>query len=977
MSSAPLLARTIHGRAEATARLNSLVEGGGAVVLVGEAGIGKTRLARYAAERAGAARMSVLEGHATLGAIEPLGLVCDLVRAARRAGVEPPQREREAAAFPAMVLPELGGSDGAGLGAIQDAAARYIRAIAGTRGALVVLEDLHWADATSLGLIAFTIRALRGAPATFVLTHRPAADAAAGHLTGFRAELARERLAEEISLTPLTAADAAAMLTEVLGGEPAPEVAQELLRLAEGNPFALEELARAAVESGWLDPHTGSRGGAGPVALPWTLAESIVARAAALEPEAREVLAWALALGQRVDALLLAEAAGMGGLDAGVQLDTLADAGFLVALPSDDGAIAMTFRHALVLEALSREGGALRRRARHARILAAAETLVDQGRLRIPAAELARHALAAGDRDRALAFSRAAGDHARELGAVEEATVHAERALSLWAEPDGAVLRAELLWTLGFLLSDTRREGPRPLELLREATALYETAGDQGAAARCRAAVAAHLFFTTDEQLAALAEWERALPALRRAGATDALRRALSRYGQGLVGDYRIDDAQAAVDEGLAMIPDPPTAAQAYDRTRLLTVDGFIALTRGDGARARDRLRAAVSLAVAHHDDLGAAGALRMLGLGNLLLVTLEESLDCLRRCTELAAAHGLRESEAMDLGNAAFVAARGGAYARADELLHRAEELIVDTPDAGHAPWYILDARADLLAAEGQLEQAMSVRRDMAEWPVEKGSYRLAVETGEELATVLLLAGEHDAAIRLMGPYAARYLDAIASGSGAEVETFVRKVILLEAAGQREDAATVLKWARGIVPDHTLIRYGDALLSLPDDPAVAAIAEALAARDAQGWRADAGRLGVLAAHAAHRADGGHAAAVALARGAHTRFRELGADPWCRRIEATLRQWGERAPTRLPGPGAGGLSQRELEVLALVANGLTNHQIAQQLVISDHTAIRHVANLMAKLGAPNRAAAVTIATERGLLTDHSREPTAG
>ena len=102
-------------------------------------------------------------------------------------------------------------------------------------------------------------------------------------------------------------------------------------------------------------------------------------------------------------------------------------------------------------------------------------------------------------------------------------------------------------------------------------------------------------------------------------------------------------------------------------------------------------------------------------------------------------------------------------------------------------------------------------------------------------------------------------------------------------------------------------------------------------------------------------------------RAARERFAQLGCEGWVRRADETLRGLGERAPTRR-ARGAGGLSGRELEVLGLVAEGLTNRQIAERLVISEHTAIRHVANVFRKLGASNRAAAVRLAVERGLIT---------
>jgi DNA-binding NarL/FixJ family response regulator len=103
-----------------------------------------------------------------------------------------------------------------------------------------------------------------------------------------------------------------------------------------------------------------------------------------------------------------------------------------------------------------------------------------------------------------------------------------------------------------------------------------------------------------------------------------------------------------------------------------------------------------------------------------------------------------------------------------------------------------------------------------------------------------------------------------------------------------------------------------------------------------------------------------------LARRGLETFRGMGSDGWCRRLEGLLRRLGERAPTRAGDAGAGGLTAREREVLALVAEGLTNRQIAGRLVISEGTAIRHVANVFGKLGVHSRAEAARIAAERGL-----------
>ncbi len=450
---APLLAQRIHGRGAVQDALTALVasEQGGPLALVGEAGIGKSRMAAWTGERAREARQVVVEGRALLGLAEPLVVFRDLVRAAGREGLTPRSRDPLAAGFPAQLLPELGASavEAGNLGATFEAAARYLRELAGSRGSLVVLEDLHWADATSLSLVPFVARALRGSPVALLVTFRPEVNAAAAALAAMRAELRRDRLLEELALEPLAPEAAAAMLSEVLGREPAPEVRAELLRLAGGNPFALEELARAAVESGWLDPATGRRRGTGAVELPWTLADSIRARAARLAPEEREMLAWAAAIGERFDLRLLVRASGASRDEVLRAMAGLAGAGMIVEPPDDASGQRLAFRHALVHEALGQEGLAALRQGRHARILAAAEAMVADGEIAVAAAELARQAIAAGDRARALRHSRAAAAGAEELGAVEEAVDHLDRALSLWSEADGLELRAELLMACG------------------------------------------------------------------------------------------------------------------------------------------------------------------------------------------------------------------------------------------------------------------------------------------------------------------------------------------------------------------------------------------------------------------------------------------------------------------------------------------------------------------------------------------------
>jgi DNA-binding NarL/FixJ family response regulator len=137
---------------------------------------------------------------------------------------------------------------------------------------------------------------------------------------------------------------------------------------------------------------------------------------------------------------------------------------------------------------------------------------------------------------------------------------------------------------------------------------------------------------------------------------------------------------------------------------------------------------------------------------------------------------------------------------------------------------------------------------------------------------------------------------------------------------------------------------------------------------ESRGRRLEAAWQRVAAADIAAGVDGGAEPAAALLRSAHDRFRQMGSEAWCRRIEGRLRAMGERAPSRRSrAAGPGGLTARETEVLGLVADGLTNRAIAEALVLSENTVIRHVANIFAKLGVNSRAAAVAVAAERGLV----------
>jgi DNA-binding CsgD family transcriptional regulator len=149
---------------------------------------------------------------------------------------------------------------------------------------------------------------------------------------------------------------------------------------------------------------------------------------------------------------------------------------------------------------------------------------------------------------------------------------------------------------------------------------------------------------------------------------------------------------------------------------------------------------------------------------------------------------------------------------------------------------------------------------------------------------------------------------------------------------------------------------------------AVEAVESAACAHEAAGWPLEAAVMRMPALQVLSRRPDASEASALLATSALTRFRAMGADGWCRRLEALLRGLGRPVPRRSSPPGAFGLTRRELEVLALLVEGLSNRQIAERLVISPSTVTRHVANIFTKLDVHTRAQAVRTAFEAGLLT---------
>ena len=155
------------------------------------------------------------------------------------------------------------------------------------RPIVFVVEDLHWMDKSSEECVAAMVEALAGTPVLFLATYRP----------GYRPSWMDKSYVTQIALQPLSEEDSLTVVRSALRSEPVPELVTRLiLDKAEGNPFFLEELARAVREQGALQPT---------LAVPDTIQEVLLARIHRLPEGAKQALQTAALLGREASLPLL------------------------------------------------------------------------------------------------------------------------------------------------------------------------------------------------------------------------------------------------------------------------------------------------------------------------------------------------------------------------------------------------------------------------------------------------------------------------------------------------------------------------------------------------------------------------------------------------------------------------------------------------------------------------------------------------
>ena len=919
----------------------------------GDAGVGKTRLVcEFVADLPGA---RILQGGCLeLGqAVLPFA---PLVGVLRQLSHELGPEQTSAVYGPELVR-FLPGNDASGQPAepvgLFEAFLALLDRLDDTQPVVLVIEDLHWADRSTLDLVIYLARNLRGTRVLLVATYRSDELRRSHSLRPVLAELARLANFERLDLEPLVESDLVELITAIRGHPPRPEVTRQIVDRSEGNPFFAEELLHVAEEGG----------------VPPTLRDILGARLAALPEQAKEVLRIAAAAGRRVDHRLLEQVADLeqaeleSGLRAAVENE---------ALVPDVGGFGYRFRHTLLQEAAHEQLLPGERTRLHAAFAAALrrEPGLAAGGADGVHAELAHHALAAHDVDTAFTSLVQAGHRARAIFAYAEAQQHHESA---------AELRDRVSDTIS-------RDAPPAWELLRSAAHSARYAADLRASkAHLHRAIC--LLDEGTDPLTVGALWGELSESLWASGAGDL--------------------ALAASDHSVRLLPEGPSRERAEAlgwRSRLLMLLGHFGAALPPGREAVDvarQVNAPVELCRALN-SLGTS--LAMLDEADEGLALLREALDvgvaaaaapevvrCYINLTSILTTPMDRLDEAEETARAglAYAAQVRAAVAPVDWLRlelaavllrlgrwRESEDIIAQlrfAPGGGTLAQYLHTSLALRRVLEGRYDEAAEHLRE-AEGVAPDIKDPQAVTPMLEVRLRLQLAGRGEDARPLPPAFTPTTLDPTmmsvfpllarvdAESSDHEKPAATERVeSLLEemteaskrAPAGRHLAACLDYWTRLIEAELSRLRG-------PSEPVR--------------WeRALAGmrrrRHADLEIYAQVRlaealAESGEVdrAARELAE-AYARARTLGAAPLIEQIDTVARRARLRIAGTAATPSADGLTRREREVLALVAEGRTNRQIGEALFISAKTASVHMSNILAKLGVANRTEAAAVARD--------------
>jgi DNA-binding CsgD family transcriptional regulator len=855
------------------------------------------------------------------------------------------------------------------------ALAQTLAELAQRQPLVIILEDLHWSDSTSLEFLLLLARRISAQPILLLLTYR--GDETTPELTHFLAELDRERLGTEFELQPMSSPDVADMLQAILDSPHTPvskDFLDTIFALTEGNPFFIEEILKALTAGGDISYADGSwdRKEIDQLRIPRTIQDAVQRRTQQLDVRTLQALTLASVMGRRFDFRLLQELLDVDEADLMDMLKQLIAAQLVVEETADHFA----FRHALTREAIYTTLLLRERQTLHRQVGDAVERLYAAS-IHPHLADLSYHYYTAGEWQKALHYSRQAGERAGRLYSQREAIIYTSRAL-VAARHLGIDVETELLSARGHayrILGDFRsalddfEQARRLAQEQQDGQAEWRSLNDLGLFWTGRNYQRTGEFFRQAKELARKLNEPRLIAlSLNSMGnwcfVTGHTAEALQCHRQAL------EFFEAARDE----------QGMAQTRAHL----GMANLHHGDQIAAYEEYRHAIRLfrkLEDKHDLIPALIGACHTSYDETDFIPPQSPMEGQQlafEALELARQVGWASLEAFAEWDIALGLAQcgllGDALVHANAMLRIATE-IEDPQRLAGAYYalgfsYLLMLQPDL--AIENLELGLTVAKEF-------GSSWMIGNTTTELASAYLLSGQPGRARTLLDSASLRETG---HHTRAERRMLWAKGNLLLAENKPAEALRIAEHLLDSKRSSQQTQPIPALWKLKGDASFALKQFKKAERSLEGARQEAEdrqarpllwqihtQLGWL--HKAQKNSDQSEREFSSARQVIHSLAENIPD------QALQTSFLQAALERLPKERTlskrqeeaekfGGLTSREREVARLVSQGKSNREIAEALVLSDRTVENHISNILMKLGFTSRAQIAVWAVEKGL-----------
>jgi DNA-binding CsgD family transcriptional regulator len=989
------------GRAEEVALLETALatvrQGRGQVVLVaGEAGIGKSRLVGELCQRAQASGFTVLNGYCFEDdLVFPYAPLVDALRAflALQPASAIATRLGLLAAELVKLLPELtltiptlqptpALDPEAEKRRLFEALLQFFSQL--TQGQppaplLLILEDLHWCDETSLDFLRLLARRITSYPILLVVSYRR--DESTPALQQWVIQLERGRLAHEIHLRPLPEPAVETLLQAIfdLKRPVRAEFLAVLYRLTEGNPFFVEEVLKGLIASGDIFYADGQwdRKPIEVLHIPPTVQAAVQRRTAPVSAVARQVLTVAAVIGQRFDYALLQQVTGRADQELVALLKELVAAQLIVEGNSDHFA----FRHALTRQAVYAELLGHERQVLHRAIGAAIEQLYAD-RLDTQATDLAYHFDAAGEWDKVLVYAQRAGEQAQALNTPRAAIEQFTRALQA-AQQLRQTARLPDLYRARGLAYDLSGDFEQARSDLETVLNLAQTAADRQV--EWQALLDLGQMWAGRDYAQTGSYFQQALTLARTLETPSALGHSLNRLGNWHLNVDEMPQAIGAHQEALTIfeqLTDQRGLAQTLD---LL---GMAYNANSDLVQSATYYQQAIALWHTLNERQGLASTLVTLsecGVYHETDLSIPASLStaaCIASCEQglqIAREIGWRAGEAYALLLLGSSLVSLGQYGRGLAMLQRGYAL---AQEMEHNEWLCVALRL-LGLMELDLLAFPTARRHLALALALAGKIGSVLHVGYTRPYLILLDIWQNEPSKAEEMLRSHLLPELPTQTMPERFLWWARAELALAQGHADfalqisdrlfmTAANAAGRPISAIPHLAYLR-GRALTALQRWAEAEAIFQAtLATAHVQEtprllWRLQ------LALGQLYQAQGRTSEAAGAFTGARTVIDKIAAtipdialrDNFLRQTQAMLPQ----PPVVTPPPAKATdarLTRREREVAALVAAGKSNRAIAETLVIGERTVEGHVGNLLSKLGFSSRAQLAVWAMENGL-----------